>query len=142
MRILVTPRQRFDGDAIAPDLARDRRQIFRRGDDVELGLGARAIRADERRAEDNSNECDLHDSLLLADLRVRATCGIEWSAQHVARAPLERVGAVRADGKKELEKELVRVLASRKARAAVLPAHEAEFRGLVGQDERLAGIEQ
>ena len=40
VRILVAARERIDGDAIAADLARDRRQVLGGGDDVELALRA------------------------------------------------------------------------------------------------------
>ncbi len=44
MRILVAPRERFDGDPIATDLTSDRREIFSRGDDVQFGLRKRRRR--------------------------------------------------------------------------------------------------
>src|SRR5205814_8235255 len=44
MWILIAFRDRLDGDAIAADLARNRRQIFGRGDDIQLALGPRGRR--------------------------------------------------------------------------------------------------
>src|SRR5437763_16651494 len=55
--------------------------------------------------------------------------------------PLERVRAVRADGKLELEQQLVGDRPFRVVRAAVLSADLAEFAGPVRQDSRPAPVE-
>src|SRR2546427_164613 len=44
MRVLIALRQRLDGGAIAANLARDRREILGRRDDVQLPLRARRQR--------------------------------------------------------------------------------------------------
>jgi hypothetical protein len=49
MRILVAAGDRFDGDAVAADLASDRREILGRGHDIELALSERRGRRDDKR---------------------------------------------------------------------------------------------
>ena len=56
VRILVAAGERFDGDLVAADLADDRRQVARRGDDVEAGRFGAANRDEQRGADERGDD--------------------------------------------------------------------------------------
>ena len=94
VRILIALGHRVDGDVVAADLARDRREILGRRHDVELALRARRS-ACEHRSDPRA--------------RRRSDDGLHHEDSS------ERMRTVRADGELELEQELVRARRDRRA---------------------------
>src|SRR5262249_59460145 len=103
VRVLVAAADGVDLDSVAAHFARQRRQVFGRGDHFEFVGGEQVAACEDDQCK---KECDAFHQGLLKNMR-----------------------AVRADGELQLEEQLVDRARVAVARAAELSAKLAEFRG-------------